>query len=271
MQAIEGTSGSGVLGLPGPSGVTLLDHGYLEVVESWGSDRAIVEAARMSTQKEFGGWGPLHHAQCQSGEPISTCGCSKREGDERLLRFMYEHHHATPFEFGGLVIEVKAPIFVFREWHRHRTQSYSEASARYAPLPDENYLPTIERVVRGSRAAAETKNRQAMGVNAVVIDEAGAGEWLAKLDGYYATGEALYQEGLARGVPKELARCALTVARYTKMRAAANLRNWLAFATLRSAPEAQEEIRVYSRALVAELERMFPQTLALFATNGRAP
>lgn len=83
----------------------LLDHGYLRFIEFWGSDERIIEAARMSTDKGFQGWGTL-----------------EKPGDEKLLRYLYEHKHATPFEFAGMVIEVQAPIFVFREWHRHRTQ-----------------------------------------------------------------------------------------------------------------------------------------------------
>lgn len=108
----------------------VLDCGYIELIESWGSDERIIEAARMSTGKGFNGWGT-------PGAP----------GDEKLLAYLYNHKHMTPFEMAGVVIEVKAPIFVFREWHRHRTQSYNEMSARYIPLPDENYIPTIERVM----------------------------------------------------------------------------------------------------------------------------
>jgi hypothetical protein len=93
---------------------------YVQAIEGWGRDERIIEAARMSTGKGFQGW----------------------DTDAKLLAFLYNNKHATPFEMAGLVIEVKAPIFVFREWHRHRTQSYNEMSARYIPLPDENYVPT---------------------------------------------------------------------------------------------------------------------------------
>lgn len=82
-----------------------------------------------------------------------------------------------------MTIEVKAPIFVFREWHRHRTQSYNEMSARYAPLPNENYLPTVERIVDG--AALAGKNKQAA-ASVDGIDEATARLWLADLTALYA-------------------------------------------------------------------------------------
>ena len=108
--------------------VELLDHGYLSLVETWGSDERIVEAARMSTGKGFLGW-----------------GTADAPGDEKLLKFLSDNAHATPFEMAGLIVEVQAPIMVFREWHRHRTQSYNEMSARYTPLPDVNYLPSVER------------------------------------------------------------------------------------------------------------------------------
>jgi flavin-dependent thymidylate synthase len=85
--------------------IEVLDHGYVELVESWGSEEGIIEAARMSTQKGFLGW-----------------GTEEVPGDEKLLRYLWEHQHMTPFEMAGISIEVQAPIFVFREWHRHRTQ-----------------------------------------------------------------------------------------------------------------------------------------------------
>ena len=87
--------------------VKLLDHGYLRYIEHWGSDEQIIEAARMSTGKGFLGWGPKKDGSL---------------GDERLLRYLWEHKHVTPFEMAGMTIEVQAPIMVFREWHRHRTQ-----------------------------------------------------------------------------------------------------------------------------------------------------
>ena len=137
---------------------------------------------------------------------------------------------ALLFEMAGFIVEVKAPIFVFREWHRHRTQSYNEMSARYAPLPDFNYIPTVERCL-----VVNCANKQAnAATGAAVLTHERALAWLEKLTAYYEQGEALYQEGLSDGIPKELARLSLTVGRYSRMRASANLRNWLAFLTLRS-------------------------------------
>lgn len=264
--------------------ISVLDHGYVSIVESWGSDERIIEAARMSTQKGFEGWGPrckqcrstrfaisdgrnavaCRDAELNSGAPAVcvACGAKDREaGDERLLAYLYRNNHSTPFEMAGLVIEVQAPIFVFREWHRHRTQSYNEMSARYAPLPDINYLPSIERVM----ANASTSNKQAGTIaNAGQLSEEDGDVFRNNLRAVYNVAEQTYQEALQRGVPKELARCVLPVARYSRMRASANLRNWLAFLTLRMAPQAQWEIREYASAVHELLTPHFPRTLALF-------
>lgn len=233
--------------------VEILDHGYLELVESWGSEERIIEAARMSTGKGFLGWGPAY-TQGVAAEPIGV------PGDEKLLRFLYENHHATPFEMAGLVIEVKAPIFVFREWHRHRTQSYNEMSARYTPLPDENYVPSVVRLLLNSKT-----NKQAGTVaGSEELNADSARRFRHLLQCAYEEAEELYQIALGLGVPKELARIHLPVGRYSRMRASANLRNWLAFLTLREAPGAQWEIRQYAHALSALVAAKFPRTHALY-------
>jgi hypothetical protein len=134
----------------------VLDHGYVALIEPWGSDARIIESARMSTGKGFLGWGPkklCSWCQAPEGDP-NLCKVGGPHiyqdgfpGDEKLLRYLWENKHTTPFEMAGMTIEIQAPIFVFREWHRHRTQSYSELSARYTPLPDVNYLPSVERLM----------------------------------------------------------------------------------------------------------------------------
>ena len=250
--------------------INLLDHGSLSLVESWGSDERIIEAARMSTAKGFLGWGPKTvcadcAAESADAHGAPPCGHTRYSnnvpGDEKLLRFLYENKHATPFEMVGMVIEVKAPIFVFREWHRHRTQSYNEMSARYVPLPDENYIPSVERLMIGS----DGKNKQAGTIaGAGVLTVEGAERFRAALGSMYEWQEGLYQTALATGVPKELARIHLPVGRYSRMRASANLRNWLGFLSLRMAPGAQWEIRQYANAVGSLIAESFPRTWALF-------
>ncbi len=228
----------------------VLDHGFVSLADSWGSDEAIVEAARMSTGKGFLGWGPK-----DNGEP----------GDEKLLRYLWTNRHATPFEMAGMTIEVQAPIFVFREWHRHRTQSYNEMSARYVPLPDVNYVPTVERLMINSKT-----NKQAGTIAGASELNAGQAAWFREeLAHCYAKAEDLYQQALAAGVPKELARVHLPVGRYSRMRASANLRNWLAFLTLRMDAAAQWEIRQYANAVGAIVADLFPRTWELFVEGRR--
>lgn len=248
----------------------LLGGGYIELVESWGSDERIVEAARMSTAKGFLGWGPRcvecgyakecgdHEAGCsRSGEHESDW----KPGDEKLLAYLWDHQHATPFEMAGLTFEVKAPIMVFREWHRHRTQGFNEMSARYVPLPNDHYVPTVERV--RANAVTGTANRQAQGTTGRAPTEAETAAWLAELEAVYGRAQEVYERGLAIGVPKELARLPVPVARYSVMRATANLRNWIGFLRLRCDAAAQWEIRQYADAIADTLGEVFPRTYAV--------
>ena len=265
--------------------IKVLDHGYCNLIESWGSDERVIESARMSTQKGFEGWGVEEECEgCNGTGTFVVWGDSERDeeddpsrpcpacrgagvriekpGDEKLLRYLWENKHSTPFEMAGATFEVQAPIFVMREWHRHRVPfGYSEASARYSPLPDLNYVPTVERLMINSKT-----NKQAgtiKGSDELTLEKAET--FRGSLSAIYETAEGLYQEALLAGVPKELARIHLPVGRYSKMRATSNLRGWLAFLALRNAPSAQYEIRVYAEAIQTTLTRQFPRTLALFA------
>lgn len=259
--------------------IEVLDHGYVDVVEAHGSDESIIEAARMSTGKGFLGWGPkcpkcsvaLLAGERHIGSDVDCHMCRQRvtalPGDEKLLKFLWDNKHATPFEMAGMTIEVQAPIFVFREWHRHRTQSYNEMSARYAPLPDVNYVPSIERLMINSGGT----NKQAGTVaGSTELTESAAKEFRESLAQIYIQQEKLYQTALFLGVPKEVARVHLPVGRYSRMRASANLRNWLAFLTLRSDknPGAQWEIRQFANAVGTIVASRFPRTWALFDRAG---
>lgn len=248
----------------------ILDHGYLELCEVWGSDEDIIRAARQSTQKGFEGWGlqgydcPVHGKMGSelAQERGACCEAAKRkDGDEKLLAYLWKNRHSTPFEFAGATFEVQAPLFVFREWHRHRVPfGYSEASARYAPLPDLNYVPEVARMLEVSKA-----NRQAGAAkNAKELNADNARVWRERLEEAYEFLQTVYEEGLVLGVPKEIARAVLPVGRYSKMRATGNLRGWLSFLDLRMALNAQHEIRLYANALHDMLAEKFPRTLKLF-------
>lgn len=256
---------------------SVLDHGYLHKVRHWGSDEEIIETARMSTDKGFLGWDPGPCPTCEGkgviqkndhdSFPCTDCsGKGKIPGDAKLLRYLYEHKHSTPFEFAGLTIEVQAPIMVFREWHRHRTQSYSEMSARYVQMPNLHYVPSVRRILDSARKSG---NRQASGGGALLIPGTSGSEvdTAVEIRGYIRAEQQriykLYEDLLSFGVSKEIARLDTPVARYSRMRATGNLRNWLAFLTLRMDPTAQYEIRQFAWAVGDVIEHAFPRTWEL--------
>jgi thymidylate synthase (FAD) len=235
----------------------VLDHGYVAFIESWGSEEQIIEAARQSTDKGFLGWGP--HEAVVDGVKVSA------PGDEKLLRYLYENKHMTPFEMAGATFEVQAPIFVFREWHRHRTQSYNEMSARYTVLPDLYYVPSLERM-RASRQS--TVNKQ--GTGGEVTEPVGRA-CIAAIEASYRASRMTYEDLLRFGVGREVARLVIPVSQYSRMRVSTDLRNWMGFLELRCAKSAQWEIRQYANVVKAFLTTRFPRTLALFNEGvGRA-
>lgn len=251
----------------------VLDHGYIEKIEHWGSDERIVESARMSTDKGFLGWDPGPCPVCHGCSHISPVGvptcnaCGGKgtiPGDAKLLKYLYEMKHSTPFEFGGLTIEVQAPIMTFREWFRHRVPfGYSELSARYSPMPNFNYIPTLERCM-----VVNATNKQAgklKGSDELTPEK--AQQWLAELERLYEECEQVYQHGLNVGIPKELARLIVPVGRYSRMRATGNLRGWLGFMTLRMAEGAQYEIRVFANEVANIIAKDFPRTYELFCVG----
>ena len=221
--------------------INVLDHGYVSLVGYWGSEEHIIEAARMSTGKGFLSW----------------------DTDQKLLEYLYKNKHSTPFEMAGVTIEVSAPIFIFREWHRHRTQSYNEMSGRYTPLPNVNYLPEFARIMAGMQ---QTANKQAQGNGRIALSDE-VGNWLGALEGIYDRIQELYALGLEIGIPKELARLPIPVARYSRMRASANLRNWLGFLTLRDSPNAQWEMQEYAKAVGQIISEKFPRTYKLYQSE----
>lgn len=287
--------------------VKVLDHGYVRLVEAWGSDMAIVEAARMSTSKGFLGWDAESTWRCDLCNyamyvdhndkarivehsvpyPIQSADyyniapefrqttlhrmkyVEGHDGDLKLLRYLWQHKHHTPFEMAGITIEVQAPIFVFREWHRHRTQSYNEMSARYVPMPDVNYVPSDARLV-GTTSHNE-RNKQAGSVKgSEALTASSMSYFQEQLREAYEDCESLYQSALGRGVPKELSRLCIPVGRYSKMRASANLRNWLGFLALRLPATAQWETRQYAEVVSGIIMGRFPRVHQLFSESKQA-
>lgn len=248
----------------------VLNHGYVRYQGHLGGEEDIIRAARMSTDKGFLGWGAQHTDECldrldravQVGI-ITGWSCRCPRGDEKLLEYLYSHKHMTPFEMLELRVEVKAPIFVFREWHRHRTFSYNEMSARYVQMPNEHYVP-------GPRLQ-DTKNKQGSVSGVIPLlnrFDIGEGEETLTVEEEIEREQQLvygyYEQMVERGIAKEVARINTPVSRYSKMWAKANLRNWLQFLQLRLALNAQLEIRLYAQAVASIIKEIWPRTYELF-------
>lgn len=257
--------------------VKVLDHGYVQLIDKMGSDESVVEAARMSTGKGFISWDPYdrcdkcelviarkpnealpfaHKSEGEEGSCFPHKWASAPNGDLGLLDNLWRKRHATPFEMGILCIQVQAPIMVFREWHRHRTQSFNEFSARYAIMPNLHYLPDASRIQKQS-----TANKQG---SAGLMGAEFTTECLSTLEEeqrlVYEEYEYMAEQGLAR----EVARINTPVSRYSKMRASGNIRNWFQFLNLRMRPDAQWEIRMYANEVAKLIQTHWPKAYALF-------
>ena len=193
-----------------------------------------------------------HDAGCPCGGTGKTV-----VGDEKLLRFLWENGHSSPFEQCSATFEIQAPIMVFREWHRHRTQSYNEMSGRYTVMPDNHYIPERSRICKQS-----TTNKQ--GSTAETVSPEIAEEFLSRIifeqNHIYET----YLWAVWHGIAKEVARINTPVSRYSKMRATASLLNWYRFLSKRLPSSAQWEIRQYAGAILTMLLEKFPRSTALF-------
>lgn len=205
--------------------IDLLDHGFVRLVDSMGSDLSVVRAARVS-----------YDAAWRAGEDQGS--------DRKLIAYLWKNHHTTPFEAVTLTFEVKAPIFVFRQWHRHRTWSYNELSARYRELPEEFYVPQPEHV--GVQSKDNKQGRDASENEQLAVTRKSQ---LADYRQACKSAFVLYREFIADGWPRELARACLPVSTYSHMFATVNLLNLMKFLTLRCDGHAQYEISVYADAM----------------------
>lgn len=222
--------------------VPVLDHGFVRLVDHMGSDLAIVRAARVS-----------YDAAWRAGDD--------EKGDARLLDYLVRNRHTTPLEAVEFQFEVKAPIFVLRQWHRHRTWTYNELSARYRELPEEFYVPALENITTqatdNKQARTATQHR-----DAELLREAIAEDCKASFE--------TYRFLIERGCPRELARSVLPVATYSHMFAKVDLHNLFHFLSLRLHSHAQYEIRVYAQAMLDLIRPIVPVTVAAWEKhNGR--
>jgi thymidylate synthase (FAD) len=225
----------------------VLDHGFVRVVDYMGDDAAVVQAARVS----YG------------------AGTKRVNEDRGLIRYLMRHWHSTPFEMCEIKLHVKLPIFVARQWIRHRTANVNEYSARYSVLDKEFYLPRAEDL-----ALQSTNNRQGRDQ---VLDSVQAAEVLALLKRDSETCYATYEQLLGQtvsdgnvtdlegyGLARELARMNLTMNYYTQWYWKTDLHNLMHFLRLRADGHAQYEIRVYAEVMMQILQAWVPITHEAF-------
>lgn len=224
----------------------VLDHGFVRVIDYMGDDAAVVQAARVSYGR----------------------GTKKVSEDKGLINYLMRHRHTTPFEMCEIKYHVKLPIFVARQWIRHRTANVNEYSARYSILDNEYYMPAAEHL-----AAQSSVNRQGRG-DTLAGDDARRVFDLLKKDAelVYEHYMEMLNEGQdgqpldaeRTGLARELARMNLTLNFYTQWYWKTDLYNLMHFLSLRADPHAQYEIRVYADVMVDTLQRWVPMTHAAF-------
>ena len=218
----------------------VLDHGFVRVIDYMGDDSAIVQSARVSYGK----------------------GTKQISNDKGLIKYLMRHRHSTPFEMCEIKFHIKLPIFIARQWIRHRTANVNEYSARYSILDKEFYIPSMENV-----AAQSTINNQGRG-EVLSSDEAAEVISILKKDAEqtYANYETLLNENpngesidsTKPGVARELARMNLTLNTYTQWYWKIDLNNLLHFLALRADAHAQYEIRVYADIMMDIVKKWVP-------------
>jgi thymidylate synthase (FAD) len=227
--------------------IQVLDHGFVRVVDYMGDDSAIVQAARVSYGK----------------------GTKQVNLDAGLINYLLRHRHTTPFEMCEIKFHLKMPIFVARQWIRHRTANVNEYSARYSVMDNEFYIPSPEQL-----AAQSTKNHQGRGEEALTQEEAqrvidilkGDSEQCYKhyeeLMNRNSEGEIINHD--RKGIARELARMNLPINIYTQWYWKIDLHNLMHFLALRADSHAQYEIRVFAQAMLDIVKKWVPITYNAF-------
>jgi thymidylate synthase (FAD) len=220
--------------------VQVLDHGFVRLDDAMATDLSVVNAARVSfaRRKEV-----------------------MDESDEGLIRFLMRDRHGTPFEHNSFRFHIRAPIFVAREWMRHRVGSFNEFSMRYAKATDDFYVPEADDV----RSQVGKPGAYSFEPVSPELAEQTREELQAVYEAAYAT----YQRLVEAGVARELARCAIPVGAYTEFFWTVNARSLMNFVSLRAAETAQREIRRYAEACESFLAERMPVTHDAFVAADR--
>jgi thymidylate synthase (FAD) len=220
--------------------ISVLDHGFVRLDDSMASDLSVVNGARVSFAR--------HKTEMD-------------ESDEGLIRFLMRDRHGTPFEHNAFRFHVRAPLFVAREWFRHRVGSFNEFSMRYAKATDDFYVPAPEDV----RSQVGKPGAYSFEPVDPELAERTREELQALYDAAYTTYTRLVEEGVAR----ELARLAMPMGAYTEFYWTVNARSLMNFISLRAAETAQREIRRYADACERFFAEKMPVTYGAFLDSGR--
>jgi thymidylate synthase (FAD) len=230
--------------------VNVLDHGFVRLVDYMGNDLSIVRSARVSYNADWRE-SPGVNRDTTSSEFLQPV----ESADAKLIKYLWKNKHTSPFEAVTFTFEVKAPIFVFRQWHRHRTWSYNEVSARYTELDEGYYVPDVEQITTQS-----SSNKQ-MRTNEVHPE---ASYISGVIDGWCEEAFKIYKHLIEKGCPRELARSVLPVAAYSRMFATVDLHNLFHFIKLRSHEHAQYEIKIYAESILTLIEPIVPIAVKAF-------
>ena len=226
--------------------IPVLDHGFIRVVDYMGDDTSIVQAARVSYGK----------------------GTKKVSTDSGLIKYLMRHWHSTPFEMCEIKYHVKLPIFIARQWIRHRTANVNEYSARYSILDKEFYLPSPEHLAAQSQANRQGRGDILKGEQAKKVLELLKGDAQQTYNNYENMlnerydGSVINQSGV--GLARELARMNLTLNTYTQWYWKTDLLNLMNFLRLRADRHAQYEIRAYADSMLDTLKKWVPITYDAF-------
>lgn len=215
--------------------IKVLDKGFVRLVDSMGNDQSIVQMARVS----YG------------------AGTKTVSEDEGLIRYLVRNRHTSPLEGVQFKFHVKAPIFVIRQWQRHRMWSYNELSGRYSEMKDEFYVPDESVVTKQNPDNKQGGTNELVPFNAPVnsVDE---NCWLDSFEIEQECIRSNYEHYLQSGMRRELARINLPLSQYTEMYATVDLHNLFHFLKLRQDKHAQYEIRVYADALLELIRQIVP-------------
>lgn len=210
--------------------VSVLDHGYVSLVDTFGTDDDIAEAARLSYGR----------------------GTKKVNKNEGLIRYLYSHHHTSPFEMVEMKFQMRLPIFVMRQWVRHRTANLNEYSGRYSIMPRLWYVPETADI-KGQHSTNKQASDGSLGFSEATTAQ-------SIIDRVSEDAFNQYEELLAMGVSREMARIILPLNMYTEIVWKMDLNNMLKFLWLRDDSHAQPEIQAYARVIADMVAEKFPLT-----------